>query len=379
MLLDGDDLAEKDRRVLRDVVARLAADDDTERSELAGDDGSVGVEIDWLLGRAGRYAETATDVDLGDPMAGGDEACRDAGDPGECRFERGQAVLPEPTRAGVEVDRVNREAVPSRGGQRVRDPVLVDPELRRPLAAVGEAGVVARAGSRVDPEPDRPSRIAPPDALDLADRIEIEVDRRRKQDIEVPLRDIRAGEADRVGRPAALEGSCDLARRARVDPDETAQHLEDTGVRVGLEREPEPMKEACAVQCLGQPSSVLDEPRPVVDEERRPMPAGERLGVFAGDREPTVTHIEAGADPPRRGRQDHPRRVARSGGSQLAVVPCASAGCGWAWRDEPEPGVQRSGPSMISTPSDSSIRREASATSAMAASNASAFRPDGTR
>jgi hypothetical protein len=123
VLLDGDDLAEKDRRVLRDVVARLAADDDTERSKLAGDDGSVGVEIDWLLGRAGRYAETATDIDLLDPMAGGDEAGRDAGDPGECRFERGQAVVPEPARAGVEMDRVNREAMPGRGSQRIRDPV----------------------------------------------------------------------------------------------------------------------------------------------------------------------------------------------------------------------------------------------------------------
>ncbi len=184
-------------------------------------------------------------------------------------------------------------------------PVLVDPELRRAFAAVGEAGVIAGAGGRIDPEPDRPARIAPSEPLDLADRVEIDVDRRGQEDVEVPFRDVRAREADLLGRPPALEGSGHLARRAGIDPDETAQDLEDARVRVRLEREAEPMTEPGAVERGGESAGVLGEPRPVVDEERRPVLPGERLRVLACDRQAAVTRFEARPDPPRRERDAH--------------------------------------------------------------------------
>ena len=66
-------------------------------------------------------------------------------------------------------------------------------------------------------------------------------------------------------------------------------------VRVGLEREPQPMAEAGAVECCCEPVGVLGEPRSVVDEERRPVAARQPLGVLAGDRQPAVTCLEAGA------------------------------------------------------------------------------------
>ena len=47
--LDGDDLAEQDRGVLGQQVARLAGDGDAERPEVPGQDGRVGVEVDRLL------------------------------------------------------------------------------------------------------------------------------------------------------------------------------------------------------------------------------------------------------------------------------------------------------------------------------------------
>ena len=142
------------------------------------------------------------------------------GDPAERRLERGQPVRAQPARSGMEVDRVDREPVPGGGRERLGEPVLVDPELRRPLAAVREAGVVAGAGGRVDPETDRPPGSAPTEALDLADRVEVDVDRRGQEDVEVPLRDVRAGEADLLGRPAALEGAGHLAGRAGIDADD---------------------------------------------------------------------------------------------------------------------------------------------------------------
>ena len=74
---------------------------------------------------------------------------------------------------------------------------------------------------------------------------------------------------------------------------------EDRRFRVRLEREPDPMTEPGAIEGADQALGILDEAATVVDEERRPVLAGELLGITAGDREPAIDDLEARADPPR--------------------------------------------------------------------------------
>ena len=99
------------------------------------------------------------------------------------------------------------------------------------------------------------------------------------------------------------------------------------------------------------------------------MLARERLGVVAGDRQAAVDAARGPAAPTTARR----RRTTRL--DRVELRPSAvsrRARAGWAWRRAyPDPGVQRFGPSTTSTPSVSSIRREAAAISATAASNAS--------
>ena len=212
---------------------------------------------------------------------------------------------------------------------RVVEPLEADPELGRPVSGVLEVLGVAGADSRVDPDPDRRPRRSPAVALDLADRVEVEVDAAGEQDVEVALGDVRAGVADLVGAPAALHGALHLARRAGIDPDalrgpgraEPAEDLEDLGERIGLEREPDPERQTGPGQRGLEPPGVLGEPGTVVDEERRAVLAGECLGVLTDDPQPAVVvDVEAGPDPPRGsqrrghtgpfGRRMHARSVA---------------------------------------------------------------------
>ena len=74
--------------------------------------------------------------------------------PRECPLEPVEPVG-EPARPGVEVDRVDRQVVAARRGDRVVEPLEVDPELGRPVAGVLEVLVVAGARARVDPHSDR--------------------------------------------------------------------------------------------------------------------------------------------------------------------------------------------------------------------------------
>ena len=82
-------------------------------------------------------------------------------------------------------------------------------------------------------------------------------------------------------------------------------------LRVGLEREAEPVAKAGAVERRGETAGVLGEPRQVVDEERRPVLARERLGVAAGDRQAAVTRRR---DPVaiHHGARDERPRIARA-------------------------------------------------------------------
>ena len=154
---------------------------------------------------------------------------------------------------------------------RLGQAVLVDAELRRAVAAVGEARVIAGPGGRVHAQPDRPAGRPPADPFDLADRVEVEVDRQRQDRVEVALGQVRAGVADLLGRPAALDRALDLAGRAGVDPDERPEDLEDPRLRVGLEREAEPDVQPGGVERRGEATGVVGEAVEVVDEERRPV------------------------------------------------------------------------------------------------------------
>ena len=326
--LDRHDLAEQDRRVLAELIARLARDRDPERAEMPRQDRGVRVEIDRLLLLPRRRAEPAADVDLGDRVAGGAQPFDRLDRRRERPLEASQAIR-QPAGSRVEMDRVDRAAVARGRRDGVVEPLEADPELRRPVAGVLEMLVVAGAGSRVDPDPDRRPRRPPAVALDLADRVEVEVDAAGEEDVEVAFGDVRAGVADLVGPPAALDRALDLARRAGIDADalrrsgraEAAEDLEDLGERVGLEREPDPERQPGPGQRGLEAPGVLGEPRAVVDEERRAVLAGECLGVLADDPQPAVVvDVEAGPDPPRRG------GARRSTTSARSVIGCMPAG-----------------------------------------------------
>ena len=204
--LDCDDLPKEDRRVLRERVARLGTDGHAERSEVAGHDVGVGGQVDPRFIGTGSDAETTADVDLADRVPG-------ATGPGDGLDRCGQRALEpgepagEPARSGMEVDGVDGEVVACRRGQGLVEPLELDAELRRPVAAVLEVGRVAGAAAGVDADPDPAPRRTPSVSLDLADRVEVEMDPVLEEDIEVTVRDVRPGVADLARLPSALEGT----------------------------------------------------------------------------------------------------------------------------------------------------------------------------
>ena len=208
--------------------------------------------------------------------------------------------------------------------------VEVDPELGRARTAVLELLAVARAGPRVDPDADARARRPPAVPLDLADGVEVQVDRVREQDVEVALGDVRAGVADLVGLPAAFERADDLAGRAGVDADalrgarrsEPADDPEDLGHRVGLEREPEAKVQAGTVPARpgtggrsrhtgrgrrrtaacrgGAPAPRRPRRRSSAGRQRASSPGRLHHGAVVNDARPTVR--PAGSGLPRRRR-----------------------------------------------------------------------------
>src|SRR4051794_20402181 len=89
-------------------------------------------------------AEAAADIDLADPVPGGDEPSRHLDRDQQRLLERVEATG-EPARSRVKMDGVDREVVAGSRGDRVIQPLQADPELRRPVAGVLEMGVVAGA------------------------------------------------------------------------------------------------------------------------------------------------------------------------------------------------------------------------------------------
>ena len=154
-LLDGHDLAEQDRGVLREVVAGLAADDHADRRRDAGRSpprrrrGRPAPRPPAPARRARRRRSPR--------RSGGRRRSAAARSRRPARAPPRTPATPSAQPAGpawtwtVSIVRSWR----GRDRERLVEAVLVDAELRRPGAAVGEARVVAGAGAGVDPDPDR--------------------------------------------------------------------------------------------------------------------------------------------------------------------------------------------------------------------------------
>ena len=369
--LDGHDLAEQDRRVLGQLVARLAARSSPRAGRGAGR-GPRHRRRDRRLARPPRRCpESTADVDLGDPVPGGPQA----GD----RLDRRRGSAPskpprpsrQPARAGVEVERVDREVVSRGDGKRVVEPVQPDPELGRPVAGVLEVRVVAGADARVEPDADRRAGRTPPVALDLADGVEVEVDAVGEQEVEVALGDVRAGVADLVGQPAALEG-------AVTSPGEQASIPMLSGPpgvpRPGRSRGPRASGFALSAKRTRDGSRWGRTRRAAAGRSRRTACGRRRTGACRGRapaprrRWPTMrsrpsTDVEPGADPPGCVRS-------RSGGR-----------CGWTCSPALAADAAHRGVHVRSLLDRDADRlhemAEAAAISAIAASNASVLRADG--
>ena len=181
--------------------------------------GGVGVEVQRPLALVQRSAEAAAHVDLRERAAGVEQRLRHPRHRLEGGVERGQLVVQHAV-GEVHVQRVDREAVTTGGVEGGAEVLLVDAELGRPGAAVQALGVAAHdAAARVDAQADGRARAAAAVALDLAEQVEVHVHAGGRDDVEVALRDVGAGEADLGGGEPVLEGVPHLARRAGVDAD----------------------------------------------------------------------------------------------------------------------------------------------------------------
>ncbi len=239
-------------------------------------------------------------------------------------------------------------------------------------AAVLEMRRCSRHRSRVDADPDAAPGGAPAVSLDLADRVEVQMDAVREQHVEVALRYVRPGVADLVRSPAALEradrprpASRHRCRRfpgvpGAPRPRNTRQHFR---ARVRLHREPQPERDPGPCERGLERPCVLGEPLEVVGEQRRPVLARERLGIAAGDRQAAVDHRCRGpAGPTTERRRSSPAESDRlqSGRRRRARSTCSD-----------RPRRRRRGPRQVLA--------DASAISAMAASKASRFFSLGSR
>src|SRR5439155_16486007 len=95
----------------------------------------------------------------------------------------------------------------------------VDPELRRTATGVarGRAAGIRSPDPGVDADPHGRSGRAAPEALELAQQIDVHVHARVEDRRELAFGDVGPGVADLIGRPAVAERPLDLARRADVE------------------------------------------------------------------------------------------------------------------------------------------------------------------
>src|SRR5665648_857980 len=212
--------------------------------------------------------------------------------------ERRQVVV-EQMVADVKVDRVDSEVVGARHGERLVEALRVDAELGRLVAAVVADAALGAGGADagVDADADRAPAIPPPVPVDLADEVEVHVDAALEDHVEVAVAHVGAGVADLGGWKAVGEAVLDLSRRADVEADELgsagrAECVEARpalGLALALERPADLPRQAGARHRPLQGAHVLLDVGEVVDEQRRAVLAGQRLGVTAGDEQAAAT------------------------------------------------------------------------------------------
>ena len=175
----------------------------------------VGVDVERLVLRPLRDAETAARVDLPDLVAGVEHAPGHLGDAFDRDLEPREPVGQEPV-ADVDVHGVDREPVFGGEGERVVELLGQDAELRRrrprvERLAFGRGQAAPRgAGARVHADPHRGARRAASPPLELRAQVEVHVDAALDQRVDVGCRQVRPGEADLV-RPTSRS-------RARAEP-----------------------------------------------------------------------------------------------------------------------------------------------------------------
>ena len=214
-------------------------------------------------------------------------------------------VVQHPVRQ-AEVRRVDGEAVARGASHGLLEVLVVDAELGGPGAAVEALRMAAHhSRARVDAQPDGAPRAAAPDAVDLGEQADVDVQRGARDHVEVALRDVCAGIADLLGQKAALESVLHLARRAGVKPDghgvtgrtEAPQETQQRRLAEGLEREPDPVAQTRAAQSVLQGVRDLGHALQVVDVQRRPVLAGKRLCVASRDEQAPAGDAQAGVLP----------------------------------------------------------------------------------
>ena len=161
---------------------------------------------------------------------------------------------------------------------------------------------------------------------------------------------------------------------------EPAEHPQDRGIGRGLEREPHPVRDAGAPERGLELADVLGRPGEVVDEQRRPVLAGERLEVGAVEGQAPVEDVEPGAPPPGRGAdgdrldvEGHDRASADGATDAGRAMREGRAGRAARIAARVTGSANGSGPSATSVPIASRRCWVACAISSTASRNASAF------
>ena len=273
---------------------------------MLGEQDRVRVDVERLVLAPLRHAEPATGVHLADLVPGVHDAPGHLGHTLDRDLEARQPVGQEPV-ADVAMQGVDRERVLGGESECIVELFGQDAELRRLRLRVerltlrrGQAAPRG-AGARIHADPDRGARRPPPPPVELREQVEVHVDPRLEQRVDVGGRQVRAREADLVRRPTVLESVSNLARRARVDPDrtQTADEREDLGIALRLEREAELEGGAHAFERVDQPTCLLPDPGEVVHVHGGRVLPSDGLGVAPGHEQPPVPNLEPRPRPPR--------------------------------------------------------------------------------
>ena len=268
------------------------------------------IEIEGLVSLRERHAEPASDVHLDDAVPRLVQPSGRRGGALDRSLESRQPVG-EIAVADVEMDGVDAEVVFPRDPEGLVDLLGEDAELGRPIAPAVErlGSAISRARTRVDAKAHRSARIPSADPPELAEEVDIEVDRMGEEHVEIPVGDVRSRVADLLAAPSVVEGMKHLLRRAGIDPhalrrarwSERAKERERLRLPLGLQREPDAMAQPRPVERPLKGSRLLLDPDEVVDEPRRAELRGDGRRIAAGDLEAAVANLEPRPGPPRLG------------------------------------------------------------------------------